>query len=99
MGDDVELKQEWSTDRTWYRYADSRPPKKTKPPGSQTVGGRWFYGPNNDLDIRFEEAPERGWAVWFREQRVGFSAGDSISAAKRKAVELLSQIEGEKAGT
>src|SRR5207253_2233315 len=102
MGNDVQLKKEWSSDRTWYRYADPRPVNVRKVSGSKTVGGRWFYGPDDNLEIRWEDAPERGWAVWFREQRVGFAAdirpepaiGDSIRAAKRRAVELLAKVKG-----
>ena len=96
MGEDVELRKEWSTDHTWYKLADPRPLVIRRAVGSKTVVGLWFYGPNNDLDIRFEDAPKRGWAIWLRDQRVGFSAGDSIGAAKTKAVELLSLVEGEK---
>ncbi len=103
MDDEVNLKKEWSTDGTWYRYADPRPLHVRNVSGSKTVGGRWFYGPNDDLEIRWEEAPERGWAIWFRGQRVGFSAdiapetviGDSIRAAKRTAIELLSEANRE----
>ncbi len=100
MEDDVTLKKDWSTDRIWYRFADPRPLQVRGGSGSKTVVGRWFYGPDDRLEIRWEEHPARGWAIWFQEQRVDFSPdiapealiGDSIRAAKRKAVELFSRI-------
>ncbi len=100
MEDDVTLKKEWSTDMIWYRYADPRPLQVRSVSGSKTVGGRWFYGLDDGLEIRWEEHPARGWAIWFHEQRVDFSPditpeaviGGSIRAAKRKAAEVLSRI-------
>jgi hypothetical protein len=100
--DEVKLKKEWSTDKEWFKYVDSRPPHVRKAFGSKTVVDRWFYGPNEDLELRFETTPERGFGIWFRDKRIGFSAeispepelGDSIRAAKKKAVELLSDATG-----
>jgi len=100
--DDVPLKKEWSTDKRWFKYADARPPHVRKASGSRTVQDRWFYGPNEDLELRFETNPQRGFGIWFRDERIGFSAeispepkiGDSIRAAKKKAVELLERATG-----
>ncbi len=95
--DDVKLVKERSTDGQWYRYKDPRPLKTREAQGSRTWRGIWIYEPNEALEIRFEAMPERGWAIWLDNRRIDFSPeiapetelGDSIRAAKRKAISLL----------
>ncbi len=104
MDDEVTLKKEWSSDGTWYRYADPRPLHIRKASESKTVGDRWFYGPDDNLEIRWEGAPQRGWGIWVHDQRVDFSPelapepalGDSIRAAKKLAVDRIAIVKSEK---
>jgi hypothetical protein len=96
MATDDVLKKTWSTDKAWYKLSDPAPPDVRKARGSRTLQDHWFYGADERLELRFETEPERGFAIYYRDERLGFSTditpesvpGDSIRAAKRLAVQL-----------
>lgn len=95
------LKQEYSTDGVWFRWADSRPYEVRAALGgqgtSQSLPDRWFFGPDDNLELRFEAQPQRVWAIWYENRRIGESPdieapednpAASIQTAKFKALHL-----------
>ena len=102
MSDDVALRKDWDIHKTWYKLRDPRSVDARRKSKSMTLQDRWFYGPDARLDIRFEDTPERGFSIWFNEDRIGFITeiapepvlGDSIRAAKKRAVKLLASTKG-----
>ena len=72
MSDDVALRKDWDIHKTWYKLRDPRSVDARRKSKSMTLQDRWFYGPDARLDIRFEDTPERGFSIWFNEDRIGF---------------------------